>query len=435
MENTTPQPPQAQPPMPPFQSAVAPPIPLFQSFYPNPFPAPQSFPNATPQYAFPMSHGLNTATANWAIGGPTSVPAQAGGQFSRGDGRGNGSYQPHAFFTREHANFIEKLKLKDAVEEARKKDLEEIARLRGLGWEVEEQKGRVPDTEKEKSQGKGKNKKQGGKHRGREKVDEAGKEDEMKKWVATNFGGSLRILSEKLEEVEKKSSLEVAELEELKLLRAEKELRELRENSSSEKRKRDIASPAKRKRKVRSRSKLLRKAGRGGNAKYVEVSSDDDSKGQDAVVQNLSRIACSKGRDASSSNTGGTQGAMKVAIGMEQADQKGEAGPSGEKSEKGKGKEEGGLGMYFKDRVVYYDAMHHTEIPELCKKKGVPYKCKEAGVWELARLDFEVLLKIENAVDEKEEIDDEKGDEGSKDSSESSSSSDEEAQDDDIAGN
>ncbi|GBG69042.1 hypothetical protein CBR_g3740 [Chara braunii] len=292
--------------------------------------------------------------------GQLGVRNQCLHKFSRGYGRGNRSYQPRAFLTREHVDFIEKLKLKDVVEEARKKDLEKIARLRGLGWEVEEKKGKVPDTGVE-MQGKGKNKKQGGKDKGKGNVDEVGKEEEMKKWIASNFGGSMRILSEKLEEVEKKSSLKMAEMEELKMLRAEKEMRELRENSSSEKKKRDTGSPAKRKGKVRSRSNLLRKTGR--KAKPVEVSSDEGSKGQDAVVQNLSKIQ------------------------------------------------------------------------ELCKKKGVPYKRKEAGVWELARLDFEVLLKMEKTVEEQDDIDDEKVSEGSEDSSESGSSSDEEAQDDDIAGN
>ncbi|GBG64178.1 hypothetical protein CBR_g40878 [Chara braunii] len=295
MENSVPQPPpQVQPPVPPYPVAAALPFPPFQphgGFYQQPFPA------VTPPFGFaPMAQSVAPAPAQgpWTYAGSNSALAQGGGQFNNGYGRGNGGYQPRAFFTREHADFIEKLKLKDVVEEARKKDLEEITRLKGLGWEIEKPKakGKEKEVEIERAQGdkKGMSKKQVGKDKGKEKVADEGKEDAMKKWVASNFGGSLRILSEKMDEVERKSKLRDAELEELKILRAEKELRELRENSSSEKRKRETVSPTKLRRgKSRSRSGLLKKGGKGENTKPVEVSSDEEGKEKDAVVQNLSR--------------------------------------------------------------------------------------------------------------------------------------------------
>ncbi|GBG74206.1 hypothetical protein CBR_g17919 [Chara braunii] len=205
---------------------------------------------------------------------PTIYPGQAStstnGQYNQSYGRGNGGiYQPRAFFTREHANFIDKLKMKDAIEEARKKDIEEIARLKELS--------RDSEKNKEKARNDRKAKKQNEKDKGKGKMVEEGKDDEMKRWVADNFGNSLKILMEKLEVVEKKSRLKESEVEELQRLRAEKELRDLRESSSNEKIKRDTASPGQsRVGKVRSRSGLLR---RGGKKKtLVEVSSDKEGK-------------------------------------------------------------------------------------------------------------------------------------------------------------
>ncbi|GBG84505.1 hypothetical protein CBR_g38787 [Chara braunii] len=466
MENSVPQPPpQVQPPAPPFQTTAAPTFPLFNphgGFYQQPFPA------VAPPFAFaPIGQSVAPAPVQgpWTYTGPSAAPTQGGGQYNADYGRGNGSFQSRAFFTREHADFIEKLKLKDAVEEARKKDREDIMRLRGFGWEIEKPgekekwRERESESEKAKVENRGKSKKHVGKDKGKGKVMDNAKEDEMKKWVASNFGGSLRMLSEKMEEVERNSKLKEAELEELKLLRVEKELRELRENSSSEKRKRDTMSPAKPgKGKVRSRSCLLKKGGRGKSTKSVEVSSDEDGKEKDDVVQNLSRtmegsmsrnkevselrdlikeLLAAKGRDASSSNTGGEPEVGNAVVGRGQGEQNGKKVDSDEKlgtNEKRKDKEEGSLGLYFKDRIIYYDAMHYTEVQELCKKKGIPYKRKEAGVWELARLDFEVLLKLD-APDEKDEESEERKSEEEVENSESNSCSEEETQQDDIAGN
>ncbi|GBG67609.1 hypothetical protein CBR_g739 [Chara braunii] len=411
-------------------------------------------------YSIPPSYVNAQPVAQWQLAGSSSAPAQARGQFNQGYGRGVGGFQPRAFFTREHADFIEKLKLKDAVEEAQKKDLEEITRLKGFGMGSEKKKEQPRESERrEKSR-------RSGKDIGKNRSVEEGKEDELKKWVATNFGGSLKILSEKLEEVDKKSKLKEDELEEVRMLRAEKEPRDLRENSSSEKRKREISSPARPlKGKSRSRFVLLRRKGKEKekSPKPVEVSSDEDRSrnGRDAVVQNLSgklerssggskdmaelksllfELLAEKGRDASSSNAAEGQTGKPETEELGRRQQEGDAVEPPKKVE-GIGKniegeqEEGSLGLYFKDRVIYYDAMHYTKIQALRKKKGIPYKRKEGGVWELARLDFEVLLKL----GKEEEIEDEKEEGKKSDEEESadtcSSESEEESQGDDLAGN
>ncbi|GBG75514.1 hypothetical protein CBR_g20145 [Chara braunii] len=390
---TPPPPPPAQPPAAPFSGSIpyqTPVNPFFPPFGSNPLgynPIPPNFIGAQPQ-------------APWPFAGVSSAPAQSGGQYSQGYGRGNEGYQNCAFFTREHADFIEKLKLKDAVDEARKKDLEEIARLMELGMEW----GKKKEVEKDK-EFKEKKRKQG-KDKGKGKIVDDGKEHVLKKWVATNFGGSLKILAEKLEEVDKKSKLKDDELEELKMLRAEKELRELRESSSSEKRKREMASPSRPvKGKVRSRSALLRKRGKEKTQKPVEVLSDEEGREieKDGVVQNLSgkmESSFGGGKDlvklkellrellaggthaAGSSNTAVGQDRKQGEDGFGRGEQEGDAGEPQkmtmvtEKNEEGE-KEEGSLGLYFKDRVIYYDALHYTKIQTLCKKKGIPYKRKE----------------------------------------------------------
>ncbi|GBG77799.1 hypothetical protein CBR_g25730 [Chara braunii] len=190
------------------------------------------------------------------------------GYYNQGFGRGNGSnyQQPRAFFTREQVDFLEKLKLKDAVDEARKKDLEEIARLKAIKEESEKRK----------------------------------------------------------EKVERPSA---------------------------------------------------------GNL--------------DA-----------KGKEASCSNSEGNQDGEKRADALDEGGEGKKVTTEGDEGmAKGTRKEECTLGLYFKDRVVYYDAMHYTEIQEMCKKRGVTYRRKEAGVWELARLDFEVLLKMEKPAEKEADTD------------------------------
>ncbi|GBG76508.1 hypothetical protein CBR_g22256 [Chara braunii] len=350
---------------------------------------------------------------------------------------------PRAFFTREHVDFIDKLKFKEALEEAVKKEREELERLRGSAKEGDNSKEKGKEIEKSKAKEAGK--KQGGreKDKGKGKMVDDGKEDAMKKWVGENFGNSLRILSEKLEEVDRRSKLNDGELEELKMLRVEKELRELRENSSSEKKRKMSISPLKpRAGKVKSRSGLLKKNSRGAAREHVVVSSDDESKGRDAVVQNLSSRLDAPGVSKPSELTeikdllkvvlaGKGQGVANAgasfgsnAEGKKDSGQaNGLAKDAGTEKELGKEKEGGcdeeSLGLYYKDRVVHYDSLHYTEVQLLCKSRGLTYKRKEAGVWELTHLDFEEYRASmkredeESKVEEKSEEDEEKKDSSS----------------------
>ncbi|GBG74127.1 hypothetical protein CBR_g17838 [Chara braunii] len=250
-------------------------------------------------------------------------------------------------------------------------------------------------------------------------------------------------------------------MEELKMLRAEKELRELRESSSNEKRKRDTTPIRPKGGKVRSRTGLLKKGGRVKTPKPVEVSSDEGSKEKDAVVQNLDgklgesggnmkevlvlkdliqELLAAKGKDHDSCNTGDDGKKTEKKLGKtEHGGLTAEKVEGHEELEPGTAKESGkddlAPDLYFRDRVVYYDAMHYTEIQTLCKKKGIAYKKKEAGVWELARLDFEVLQKLEKSEEEENvtEIETSEDDDGGE--RESSSESERESAKKENAGN
>ncbi|GBG63890.1 hypothetical protein CBR_g39671 [Chara braunii] len=356
MENTTPPPPQGQQTPPTYEQPLPAYLQLMGGIYHPSLLAPYGLTPVQQQFA-PAIHQAPTFY-------PGQASTSANGQYNQGFGRGiGGNYQPRAFFTREHADFIDKLKIKDAIEEARKRDIEEIARLKYLSRESIRQK--------EKSRKDGSMKKQGGKDKGKGKEVEERKVDDMKRWVAENFENSLKILTEKLEVVEKKSKLGESEVEELKRLRAEKKLRELRESSSNEKRKRDMAPPGR---------PRVGRTGKGEKAKDVAKKNEEPD----------------------------------LATGKET------------------GKEDLAPGLYFRDRVVYYYAMHYTEIQSLCKKKGIPYKKKDGGVWELARLDFEVLQKLEEQKEESNTTDNETSEDSSE--HESSSESEKDYGQDDIAG-
>ncbi|GBG74078.1 hypothetical protein CBR_g17789 [Chara braunii] len=128
--------------------------------------------------------------------------------------------------------------------------------------------------------------------------------EEMKVWVSSTLGDSLKLITKKLEEVDAKANVAAAEKEELVKLRAEKAALELvvlnrGKESSTEKRKRAMAAPAApvaatpkmSVAKVRSRGSSKSRSRR------VEISSDDEVE-DDSVRQN-SAPKMEKSRDLS----------------------------------------------------------------------------------------------------------------------------------------
>ncbi|GBG74543.1 hypothetical protein CBR_g18954 [Chara braunii] len=201
---------------------------------------------------------------------------------------------------------------------------------------------------------------------------------------------------------------------------------------------------------VKSRSGLLKKNGQGAVRDHVVVSSDDDSKSRDAAVQNLSSRFDSPGGSKPSELTE-LKDLLKAVL-AEKGQGVGNVGPSfgsnaegrkeggqtngvakdaGKEKELVKEKDCGGdeesMGLYYKDRVVHNDSLHYTEVQLLCKSRGLTYKQKEAGVWELARLDFEEYRASMKGEDEESKVEEKSEDEEEKEESSSESDHDSEA--------
>ncbi|GBG79579.1 hypothetical protein CBR_g29726 [Chara braunii] len=163
--------------------------------------------------------GIKPKDSNYGNGFGNGYGNNYGG-YGYNNGNWQGSGNPNrTFFTKEQAKFLEKLKFKQAVQEAAKQQTE----VKPTPTCNSEPGLKIVEIGKKKTEDK---------------------EEEMKKWVTKTFCDSLKLLTEKLDEVDKKSKLAEDEKEEVKRLCAEKELLELKDNSSSEKRKRHPSTPS-----------------------------------------------------------------------------------------------------------------------------------------------------------------------------------------------
>ncbi|GBG60699.1 hypothetical protein CBR_g12435 [Chara braunii] len=101
----------------------------------------------------------------------------------------------------------------------------------------------------------------------------------MKRWVTKTFGNLLKLLTEKMDKVDKKSKL-AEEEEELKCLRMEKELQELKKGSNSDKRKCPPSTPTTSPRVDRIQVKAVAKP----PARRVLISSYEEDDGDGELV-------------------------------------------------------------------------------------------------------------------------------------------------------
>ncbi|GBG91595.1 hypothetical protein CBR_g52631 [Chara braunii] len=156
-----------------------------------------------------------------AHGAPATQQPQFGnnGGFANGNGFGRGYNPNRAFFTREYADLLDKIKFKEVVEETSKKQQLGITEVTGPPRKV-------------------KVKKVEGAKKGKQAVDE--KEEAMNDL-------HIRKLSQYPIREDRLSGPEVEDkrngAKELKRLRAEQELREMKENANMEKRKRGGTKP------------------------------------------------------------------------------------------------------------------------------------------------------------------------------------------------
>ncbi|GBG72865.1 hypothetical protein CBR_g12584 [Chara braunii] len=257
----------------------------------------------------------------------------------------------------------------------------------------------------------------------RSEVRSTNKPDDMKAWVTSTLGNSLKLITQKLEEVDSKSKLATTEKEELIRLRAEKAAMEkaekVKKESSSEKRKRAVATPGAAVTPMECGAKPRSRRSSKARNRRVEISSDDEG-GDEGVKQNL-------GKKMESSSDLSEVKKMLAALVQGLADHKGkqpvnvpgpepEAEPEPEPEAEGdeghdvavnsahgdeEEVDEGGLAAYMKVRQHFYASLHYTRVQELCKQKDIPYFRKEMGAWVLARLDLQAYvdqLKVHGVV-------------------------------------
>ncbi|GBG87913.1 hypothetical protein CBR_g46211 [Chara braunii] len=214
--------------------------------------------------------GLYQQPPYWGPPPPQWGQPQQQAQYGYGYGDANDTnnngyergYNPNrAFFMKEHAELLDKIKFKEAVAEATKNQVQVTQVPVTLPAALPITQPRRVEAKKDEAR--------------TEKQPTEAKEDEMEKWITDIFGSSLRTLSDKLEKVEDKSKLAEMERQELRKLRAEKELRDLKDNSSSEKRKRAGVATGASPRAGRVRTKLAVKV-RNRQQIGVTILSDDD---------------------------------------------------------------------------------------------------------------------------------------------------------------
>ncbi|GBG82388.1 hypothetical protein CBR_g34764 [Chara braunii] len=291
-----------------------------------------------------------------------------------------------AYFTKEYMDILEDIKSNKALEDARKK----IASGR-------RSRIRIAENNVESC---------------RSKVKSVDKSEEMKAWVTSTLGDSLKLITQKLEQADSKSKLATVEKEELERLRAEKTLLEKgKKESSSEKRKRGgdrtpvVETPRENVGRSRSRSQTK------GKTKKIEISFDEEGAGGAGVKQNLNarlegssdladvkkllaalvqgladlrgkRPLCTTGPAIETAEAADDAEDIDSALGTN-------AAQNNLVEEDEEESDEGGLAAYMKMRLDFYSSLHYTRVQEMSKQRSLPYFRKEMGAWELARLDLQ----------------------------------------------
>ncbi|GBG58626.1 hypothetical protein CBR_g26 [Chara braunii] len=247
----------------------------------------------------------------------------------------------------------------------------------------------------------------------------------MKAWIASTFGGSVKKIADKLEEVDRKTSAAIQDRGKKRMEEAEEEKQD---GGSSEKRKREFASPAAARSRSKSRSKSV-----GGDIKVqplrINISDDDDERraGEKQRVntridetqehqvnvregekldeiKNVLQALMGKTEASGSSptkncggNKGGTSDNMKKEHCMEV-----EAKVQVVKSVKEKAvmaQEE--VIEYMRCCLDYY--MTLKEVKAMCKKRDARCDRKDKGAWELAKQDTDQFAKLVNNTEGEED--------------------------------
>ncbi|GBG63295.1 hypothetical protein CBR_g37381 [Chara braunii] len=285
-----------------------------------------------------------------------------------------------AWFTREHLELIKRWKAKD--QEEAKKTSEDSSGSSKQGAKKGHDKSACKSEDEEQN---------------------------LKAWMAENFGSSLRKISKKLDVVDKKAK--IADMEREKLVKKVEEIEGKsvnEESNSNEKRKRIVGvnSPSIERSRSKSRS-------RSGGIKIrqprIEVSSDDEEtkkagKGAtrcsnpsevklEDVMKMLSVIA-NRGQGENpvvNTNTPATDRGKRTTV-----ENKSEGTTSDESEDerdklkvnrgckKKDDKTESGIVEYMRQRLDHYMEMNGKKIKSLCAKRNIKWVRKDKCAWELA---------------------------------------------------
>ncbi|GBG67968.1 hypothetical protein CBR_g1087 [Chara braunii] len=302
-----------------------------------------------------------------------------------------------AYFTKEYMDILEDIKMNKVVDEARKRFSDNGRNtLRIQELPDEDNRSDMRSTEKGKS---------------------ADKSEEMKAWVTSTFGNSLKLITEKLQEVDQKVKITAVDQAELVRLREERAAlermaseNECKELSSSEKRKRGgertPVSHSPRVNRVRSHGSKTKP-----RTKRIDVSSDDEDCKVGAVKQNfqpkmetsseLSDIkamlaALLQGFADVKRKVPAREHAPAVVPGDETQEEEEDVDtvPNATNKEDEEESDEGGIAAYMKMRREFYHSLHYTRVQELCKQKSIPYFKKDLGAWELSKLDLQEYVDM-----------------------------------------
>ncbi|GBG78585.1 hypothetical protein CBR_g27810 [Chara braunii] len=287
-----------------------------------------------------------------------------------------------AYFTKEYMEILENIKSSKAIEEARKKV--GVPRI-GVAKRSSSRASEYQD------EGSG------------DDARSSEKSEDMKAWVTTTLGGSLKLINSKLEAVDKKSKLDTAERDKLERLRKEVQGgKDNKELSSSEKRKRGVVrtsvenSPSAARAKPRSKGSVKTKP------KRIELFDDEGPSGTEqnlqAKLESTSSELSDIKRMLASLMSGlqdpkgkakvvdpGTTNKCPIGTGPGATEVVQNAQAEGDDEDP----DEDGFATYMKVRAEFFDSLHYTRVQELCKEREVEYFKKDVAVWKLARQDLE----------------------------------------------
>ncbi|GBG73300.1 hypothetical protein CBR_g13019 [Chara braunii] len=308
---------------------------------------------------------------------------QGGSSTSSGGGKGHAANNfpgpgNRAYFAKEYMEILESIKSNKAIDEARKK-------LVG------------PRTGAVKRSGT----------RSFEHPDESSKDgarseksEDMKAWVTSTLGESLKLINAKLDDVDKKSKLDATEREELERLRREVQGGN-KEQSSNEKRKRSGVRTPMENSPSAARARQRSKGSSKTKPKRIELSDDEGPSGTKQNLQTKLESISSELSDikrmleALMCGLPDPKGKAKVVL-REEKEQLEEEVPeevnvaqnahdNGEEEDP----DDDGFAAYMKVRADFYGSLHYTRVQELCREHDIEYFKKDVAVWELTRQDLQ----------------------------------------------